>query len=343
MTRSRFSGIKGVVAVLAASMAVAVLVACNGPTRVDGPEGVENYRVQVSMDPPTLNPPQIGTISYTLTDTRNGKPVTEFTKVFGALFHNILISRDLLHFKHSYTSRVVLDSVSLQTYFPVTGKYNSYGIFRPKDADVYVYPHTIQAGDEGAAPDLVEDARRSKATRQFGLQLDLMTGPEPLRAGQDAQIAVYVTELGRPVTGLWPFLDAPGYLWIVDEEGQNFTWEEGTSPAHMAPSRGTVEPSPTSPTRQATVPPTLPPPTLVPDLQSLLATRTAQPAPTLAPVQQTAQASVLEPQAVQPSVTYGPYVVFGHRFPKAGLYKVWFEFQYRGQPILSDWVLEVHE
>jgi hypothetical protein len=76
-------------------------------------------------------------------------------------------------------------------------------------------------------------------------------------------------------------------------------------------------------------------------LTGAFATRTAEPVATLVPVQATAQASILEPQAVIPDITYGPYVMFAHRFPEPGLYKMWFEFLYRGQKVQSDWVLEV--
>jgi hypothetical protein len=64
--------------------------------------------------------------------------------------------------------------------------------------------------------------------------------------------------------------------------------------------------------------------------------------PTLLPVQATAQVSVIEtPGAVTPGTGYGPLVAFTHTFPKAGMYKVWAEMSYRGQPVTVDWVLSV--
>jgi hypothetical protein len=343
VSRPSFTSLGRMGVALAATLTALALVACNGPTIVDAPEGAGDFRVTLSMDPATLNPPQLSTINYTVSDGRTGKPVAEYTPALGALFHNVLISRDLIHFKHSYTSRLLLGSVSLQTYFPTTGKYNSYGIFNPAEADVNVYAHTVQAGDEGPEPNLVDDADKSKVARQYGLRLDLLTGPEPIRAGEDAQIAVYVTERGVPVTGLWPFLDSPGYLWIIDQESRHFTWEEGVSPSHVLTTTGTPSPSPTAATQAATVEPTRPVPTFIPSLLEDLVTRVAQPIPTLAPVQATAQASILEPQAVRPPITHGPYVLFGHEFPEPGLYKIWFEFMYRGQVIYADWVVTVEE
>ena len=83
-------------------------------------------------------------------------------------------------------------------------------------------------------------------------------------------------------------------------------------------------------------------PTLMPDVQAAVASRTAQPAATLIPAQQTALVSIVEtPGAVVPGTGYGPTVAFTHVFPKAGLYKVWAEMQYRDQVITVDWVLNV--
>ncbi len=340
MVRSSLWGLRSGIAVLVASLAVLTLTACTGITTIDRPDGVGKYQVAFSIEPQRLNPPQQSTVNYELTDTSSGKAATNFAPVLGAAVHNVLISRDLTHFKHTYTNRVVLSGVSLPTYFPVRSKYYDYAIFQPAGDGTQVYAYTIQAADEGPAPALEDDTNRSKVNRQYGLQLDLVTGSQPLHAGRDEQLAVYVTERGVPVTGLWSFLDAPGYLWIIDQEGRQFSWEVGTSPSHTTTAAGTATPSPTV-AASGTVTPTLSPPTLVPDLQNALATRTVQPAPTLAPVQQTAQASILGPQDVKPSTTYGPYVLFHHVFPAPGLYKMWFEFQYRGQVIQSDWAVQV--
>lgn len=338
MTRSRYSGLKGLAATLLAGLSMGALVACNGPTDIDAPAGVGDFQVALTMDPQTLNPPQIGTISYALTDQRTGKAVNQFTRVFGANFHNILISHDLQHFKHSYSDRVDRDVVSLQTYFPVTALYNSYAIFQPAESDVYVYAHQVTAAVEGDAPTLTDSDASRRRVRSYGLQTELITAPETLHAGQDAQLAFYVTELGQPVTGLWPFLDAPGYLWMVDQEGGQFTWEVGASPSHVLTTTATAT---SESATEATAVPTQPVPTFFPDLDDLIATRTAQPVSTIPPVQQTAQVSISEPQEVRPQTTYGPYVLFAHRFPDPGFYKMWFEFKYRGQVVITDWVVKV--
>ena len=81
----------------------------------------------------------------------------------------------------------------------------------------------------------------------------------------------------------------------------------------------------------------------MPDVASALATITAQPIAPLAPVQQTAMASVFDTPAVLPAVSYGPYVAFTHTFPEPGLYKLWFETSYRQHIMEVDFVVRVQE
>lgn len=322
----------------AVGLAGIMLTGCIGQTVVESHENVGNYNVAFSMDPQRLKPPQLATVSYAVTDSKTGKPVLDFEPVGGALMHNVLISRDLTYFKHSYSNLSQQDMFSLLTNFPIVGEYYSYNIFKPANGELEVLKSTIQAGGEGTAPELAVDTDRPKSA--FGSQFSMLTGPNPLKAGQPSQLVVYVTERGVPVTQLWSFLGEPGYMWVIGSDGENFASEVGSAP-------GQIRPPSTPAGGETAVPDTgtgrmKAPPTLVPDVSNALATRTAQPVQELAPVQLTALASVLEtPGVVVPSVGYGPYVAYTHVFPKAGLYKVWSEMQYRGQVLVLDWVVNV--
>ncbi|HST03166.1 MAG TPA: hypothetical protein VLQ48_00345 [Chloroflexia bacterium] len=336
-----------------AVLAVGVLSACTDPTTVDYPASSGNYNVTVSMDPQRLNPPQIATINYHVTDASNGKPVTNFSPVEGALFHNVLISGDLTQFKHSYSDKVADNQVSLLTFFPQRGSYYSFALFQPQGGDMQLFPGTVHTG-EGAEPDLKVDSTVAKVTAQYGLRVELMTGTEPIKAGQDTQMAVYVSERGVPVNAIWPYLDAPGYMWTISSEGKDFSWEKGSAVAHQllpeasatastGGAQSSTSPTPAAAATGTPAEPTVGPPTLVPGIDSELATRTVQPIATLQPAQATAQSSILEPSLVLPEVGYGPYIAFTHNFPEAGLYKIWVEFSYRNHVVLTDWVVQVDQ
>ena len=211
---------------------------------------------------------------------------------------------------------------------------------------------TVKTG-EGSEAALTVDSTVAKTLTQYGLRVELLSGP--IKAGEDSQLAVFISEHGVPVNAIWPFLGAPGYLWTINSEGKDFGWETGAAVPHQfAPdatatttSGGTTSSaSPTPAATQASITPAVPtagPPTLAPEIDSLLATRTAEPIATLQPAQATAQVSVMNPSLVLPAVGYGPYVAFTHKFPEEGLYKIWVEFKYRNQVVTTDWVVQVEK
>jgi hypothetical protein len=354
MIRLEGSKLRGLAVVAVTVLAAGVLSSCTDPTTVDYPASTGNYNVTVSMDPQRLKPPQIATINYRVTDATSGKPVTTYSPVDGALFHNILISEDLTAFKHTYSDRVSDNQVSLETFFPQKGTYYSFGLFQPAGGDMQLFPGTVHTG-EGAEPDLKVDSSVAKMKTQYGLRVELLTGGAPLKAGEDSQLAVFVSEHDVPVDAIWPFLGAPGYLWTIDAEGKNFGWEKGAAVAHQFATEATAtqstggttsSSSPTAGPAEGSATPVAPtagPPTLAPGIDSALATRTVQPIATLQPAQATAQLSVVNPSLVLPDVGYGPYIVFTHKFPEAGLYKIWVEFSYRNQVVTTDWVVQVDQ
>jgi len=321
--------------VLSTTLILLLLAACSGPTVVEQADHIGNYNISFSVDPQSMKPPQVGSVSYGISDATTGKPVSAFDTVYGALIHNVLMSRDLTLFSHNYTNRSQQNQFSMRAVFPESGKYYSHTLFQPAGADLQVLTGTVQIGDEGNEPELVVNTGRSQTA--YGARFDLLLGSNPIRAGQPTQLGVYVTERGAPVTALWPFLGAPGYLWVIDSEGNDFGVETGASEAHSYPAEASTPQARPSPSE-----PPAPPPTFVPTLQAELATRTAQPVPTLFPVQLTPQQSVIQtPGAVVPSVGYGPTVAFTHTFPKPGYYKIWSEVQYRDQVIAVGWMLKV--
>lgn len=352
---------RGAVAIVVGSAVVASVAACAGPTNLaveqeDGP-----YRVDISMDPHTLNPPQLATLNFTITERDTGRPVEAFTPVYGALIHDVLISRDLLHFQHSYTDRMIGGVMSVLTNFPVTGEYYNHTIFQPQGAEPQHVRSEISTGTSEKSADLVPDTDIPRFSQ--GAQLELVFGPNPLRAGQPSQLALFISEKGEPVVELDSVLGSPGLMFVTSQDGEHFGIEQGTAPSRtLAPQAGATPGTPASgatatavPTRPATgsTPGTqqqdgsdaevAPGPTLVPEVANAVASVTARPYATLIPVQQTAMASVIETPAVVPATSYGPYVAYTHTFPEPGLYKLWFKTSYRQRVMTVDFVVRVQE
>lgn len=320
-------------ATLWCTLALFFITSCQGPTTLDVLSQPGPYRVNVRMDPPTLNPPQLGTLTFEVKDAGTGKPAN-LQIVDEALVHTVLVHSDLSYFQHSATARLVQGGASVQVYFPRTGTYHVYALYRPVNAEPQVFRLNITSGTPTHGARLVDDSDAPKVNG--GVRFDMLKGADPIRAGQPVQLAFHVTERGRPVDYLWPLFGAAGHLWIVNESGDYFAHESGTSQARYAPAA-------TPTTTSIGTPTPVPAPTLVPAIAGALRTITAQPVPTLAPVQQTAMASLFTTPEIIPSPAYGPDIVFTHTFPHAGMYKMWLEIKHRGEVIHTDFTVRVQQ
>ncbi len=350
--RHRVAALYGVTLV---SLALAT-TACTGTTTIDPQAQQGQFAVTVRMDPPTLNPPQLGTLNFAVTDTKSGKPVSKFEPVSNVLMHSVVISKDMLFFRHAFTSNLTLGDASLSAYFPGQGRYTAYVLYNPAGAALQTFTTTITTGQEGPDPALVEDAARAKVSGDARVQL--VVPMDGYHVGRSQQLLFHVTERGNPVSELWPFLGAAGHLWIKDDVAPDSTLAHEVGASTYRNTGETAVPAAEGTPSGITIPALqgsssgpgpefspigtpIPVPALDASVAGPLATLTSQPVATLFPVQETAQASVLGAQAVQPSVAFGPDVVFTHTFQHPGLYKMWFEFQYKGRVVTTDHVIRV--
>ncbi|HKP54282.1 MAG TPA: hypothetical protein VJ183_16725 [Chloroflexia bacterium] len=342
-------------------MVVALVVnGCTGATSVTSDGGSDNYSVDIAMDPPTLNPPQLGSLTFQVKESETGKIVNSFEPVAEALIHNVIIRKDLQFFRHDAAQHAVRDQVSVAAYFPSSGTFYTYTMYKPAGAEVQTFKSTIVSGEAGPEARLVEERTlSSRADKDLsiakvtnGLTVAWVKGSTPIKAGEASQLLFHITEQGQPVTSLWPVYGAPGHVWLVDDKVENFTHlmasaesrvlvpsatpAQKTTPDQLSSSRPILTEIPTG----SGTP--LPVPTLVPPLKAALSTVTAVPYPTLLPVQQIPQGGV-GTQDVLPAVGYGPDLVFTHNFPHEGLYKMWLEVRWRDQVVTTDFVVRVEQ
>jgi hypothetical protein len=371
-------------ALLAGVALFSLATGCKGDTTLQAVEQPEGYSVEMEMDPLTLNPPQLGSLTFSIANSQTGRPVTSFQPLFGAsnILHNIIIREDLEYFRHDVAQLVIDDMISAPAYFPTFGSYKIFTFYEPVGAELQEYQGRVVSGEPIEEANLAERGLNSVVANS--VRFELVTGTAPIKAGQVSQLAFFLTERGQPVTALGPAYGAVGHLWIITGEGGELSHETGRSESRrllptqtagpdeggQGQARGTVTPGAGRGTPQVTRSGTAAstpgvserqggssepisralssgltedttPPTLSPNLRDALSTVTAIPRSTLQPVQQTAQVSVLESSGAPPEVGFGPTVIFEHRFPEAGLYKMWLEVQYRNEIIQTDWVVRV--
>lgn len=345
--------------------AAGLLAGCAGTTTVTSPPNVGAYSVAVRLDPITLNPPALGTLSYSITN-QAGKPVTSFEPVNDELMQTVILKSDLSYFRHSTTDRVVVDSVSVPASFPTSGTYYVWSYFKPAKDQVQVYTTTVTTGQASSGPQLtgvvaVPNASPTAQSRSAsGVSVTLLPDATSWHAGKAAQMAFRVTERGYPVTSLESYFGAPGQLWIADAVPDGIptlAHEVGTGFAHVNtssapatgdqnntasqfPNSGQIGGSPAN-APQAQV--TAQPPNIDPGLANAIVSATAQPVSTLLPVQQTAQSSVIGTPGVIPAIGYGPEIVFSHTFPHAGLYRMWVEMSYGSQVVTTDFTVNISQ
>ncbi len=328
---------------------VLLVYGCTGPTSVSPQGGSADYSVDIKMDPVTLNPPQLGTLNFQVTDNKTNKVVSAFDPVAAALLHNVIIGKNLEFFRHDSTQNLVLNQASVAAYFPKQGTYYTYSLYKPAGAPIQTFKSTIVSGTDSVEPQLTEETKLIKTTN--GLGVAWVKGTGAIRAGQQTQLLFHITERGDPVTSLWLNYSAPAHLWLVDQAGNEFTHLMGLADSrallpNATPGEGTTQSSGSSsepitvevPVGGGTMTPV---PTLFPSLSDALATVTAAPFPTLLPVQKTAGAGLTGTQLVRPAVGYGPDVVFTHTFPHDGFYKMWLELKWQDEVVTTDFVVKV--
>ena len=74
---------------LGAGAIAALLAGCSGQTTFDQATSLGKYQISFASDPAVFNPPQQVTMSYALTDSTNGKAVSAYDTVYGALMHTL--------------------------------------------------------------------------------------------------------------------------------------------------------------------------------------------------------------------------------------------------------------
>jgi hypothetical protein len=354
---------------LLVSIVALVAGGCTGVTNVSPSGGSADYAVRILMDPITLNPPQLGTLTFEVTNNATNKVVTAFEAVQGALLHNIIVTKQLDYFRHDVAQNSVQEQVSVAAYFPRFGTYYTYALYKPLGAEVQEFRSKIVSGQESEPANLEEQylheagrvpsassgpgAGLSVSKLTNGLTVSWIEGNSPIKAGEPSQLLFRLTERGEPATSLWPLYGQPGHLWVVDQEVSDFEHITGTAAANMllpsaTPAEGAIPEQgsssrPVSGDRQAPaeVGTLMPVPTLIPSMRDALATITAVPYPTLFAVQQTPQSGLTGPQDVRPAIGFGPDLVFTHTFPHEGYYKMWLEVKWRDTVIATDFVVRV--
>lgn len=137
----------------------------------------------------------------------DGRPVRAFSEEHGALFHLIVVRRDLKGFQHLHPTLAGDGTWSMPLTLESAGAYRVFADVQPRGAAAMTLgTDLLSPGD--FQPVALPAASPSATTD--GYQVGLDAGSP--RAGQAGELVFHVARDGRPVTALEPYLGSRGHL-----------------------------------------------------------------------------------------------------------------------------------
>ncbi len=162
------------------------------------------------------------TVRLTLRPFRtDGRPMQDLAVVHTKKLHLIVASSDLSFFDHVHPELQPNGTLTLDYRFPHAGEYYLYADITPVEDrnQVFRLPVTVT----GTAPEpqrLIETPANARVIGDYRVELSL--NPNPLQRNEETQLAFTISENGRPVTDLEPFLGAGGHCVILSEDTRGY-------------------------------------------------------------------------------------------------------------------------
>jgi hypothetical protein len=184
-----------------------------GMQLVEGlPELVE-YHMDLTTTPQLLKAGQPTSLTFSIHDPRNGRPVTSFEIVHEKFFHMFVISEDLEFFLHNHPVYTVdgefrYDNLTL----PKPGMYRVLGDFYPTAATPQLIPKTIYVPGKPPAP--VTLTRDYSAKTDKNMTVELATEPPQAIAGMKTQLHFRI----KPADGFEKYLGAWGHMLAASQD-----------------------------------------------------------------------------------------------------------------------------
>ncbi|MER6307291.1 hypothetical protein [Streptomyces sp. NPDC001657] len=185
-----------------------------GGEHAEGGHGTPPGGLQISQDGYLLDlqTPQVPAARATELRfaVRNGagQPVTAYRREHGKDLHLLVASRDLWTYRHVHPTRAADGTWSIRTKLPTAGSYRLFADFTPATGPA----KNLTLGADLAATGTYRPAPLPAPSAVAEVDGHTVTLDGRLRAGKESELTLKVTENGRPVTDLQPYLGAYGHL-----------------------------------------------------------------------------------------------------------------------------------
>ena len=179
------------------------------------------YRAEFATDPVEVKAGESVTLSFTVKDAKSAA-VRDLQVVHEKPMHLLVVSNDLAEFNHLHPEPQEDGSFKVTHTFPSGGAYKLYADFTPPNASQIVDRLDLNvAGDARARAALVADQTTTKTID--GLRVT-MRPDKPLRAGDELLLnfAAADAKTGKPATDLQPYLGSLAHFVIISEDTTDF-------------------------------------------------------------------------------------------------------------------------
>jgi len=179
------------------------------------------FKVDFKSEPGTINAGTPTTLSFTVKD-KEGATVKDLSIVHEKPMHLLVVSKDLAEFYHIHPEQSADSSYRVSHVFPNGGEYKLYADFTPKDAVQVVEQIDVKvAGTERAKVDLTPDQKFEKTVD--GLKVVMKPSAE-IKAGQELTLdfQAFDASSGKPATDLQNYLGELAHFVIISEDMKDF-------------------------------------------------------------------------------------------------------------------------
>lgn len=217
-------------------------------------------------------------LDFVVREAGKSATVKEFQLVHEKLMHLIVVSDDLNHFWHEHPQIGRDGRFRLKWTFPRAGRYWLYADFTPADGlnQVLRASLTVDGAKGKPLPRLRPDKTLTKNVDGYSISV---RPSAPLQTGKASLLTYTISQNGRPVNDMQPYLGAMGHMMAIHQNGRDIVH------THTVAAGGPV--------------------------QEAMAT------------------------------SRGPRFTFDLTLPRAGVYKIWAQFQRQGHVITVPFVFAV--
>ncbi|MDQ3129828.1 MAG: cupredoxin domain-containing protein [Acidobacteriota bacterium] len=200
----------------------AAVVTNSATTEANTTTNVERaFKIDFKTEPGTIQAGTPSTLSFTVKD-KQGEVIKDLQIVHEKPMHLLVVSRDLAEFYHIHPEPQADGSYRVAHNFPNGGDYKLYADFTPKNAVQVVEEIDLKvAGTERAKVALQPDASFEKSVENLKV---VMKPSAAIKAGQELTLdfQAFDASSGKPATDLQNYLGELAHFVIISEDLKDF-------------------------------------------------------------------------------------------------------------------------